>query len=458
MPQQRLFPNDRTARSVRTRKATISSADAGNPIRYYVTFEGAGYSEPATYMGTAALTVGTRVVVEAAPELHQWRILSSGSGAVATAVHNALLVGGRAGSNWSPAKGWFASGMFGANVQDAFEPPWAVSTDHIEAIAWHPSGEAVAVWYTDAGSHIDCWRFDSGVGFGDKYVSIPWSEIEAFQNSVYTDATKLPTSVGSDMAFSPDGQFLAIAGFNVDAVSNIEATHAVFRFSLANGFDWLHPLRLANGTATAVNGRAVAWKHDSSSFALGTDNNITGGYRGIEIPILVTDGIPSLDSETTSLDQNSDDTTAAITCMEYSHDDACLAIGFDSVIEALLLIGASTVPGGMTTPCVGVSWYLTDARLVVCNYDGCIDYALSGATHTTIDSTSSIPLDVVDDNSMFGAALNKTGSLLVQIGTNSGVVTAEMYSYSASGVGGHIGNAIASVSDISLVNPVKWQP
>lgn len=389
---------------------------------------------PAENLSGQTLKVGQRVIVQWSATGHIDQIISAA--ASADSGSPVMFVDGRTGALTSPAIGWSITGTgFGTQVPDPPEPPWMTDADStVQAIAWHPSGKAVAfitVFASDAAVNVYEWI--PGKGFGSKYLSMNFSDIEAYQTSL-GNTVAMPGATGAQMKFSPNGLFLALVGAATSG-STTQLPVVAFRFSLANGIDWRNVIVDYEGIVAPVNARAWSWSMDGQKIFYGTDGNITGGVRG---RALQWNNDPAAGFGDAVGDFTSpDDGSAAIVDMAQSPVGEWVAVAYEGSGNYMTVhdAGGGVVDQGdsLTEDCVAVSWHPSGRWLLAVGTSGAVIYEVDNDTGelTADDFPDTDLLDVLK-----GGAFNADGSMLAIIGRVSEDGTspnAHIYTFSPGG-------------------------
>lgn len=257
-------PNtDRPDRRPRTRIGFVQKPDIdGDPFRVIVGYPGYG-KQPVENWGFATFQ-GARVRTPWHQEGGVWLMETEGGADV--------LVDARPFSGNPPAVGWpMTPAGFGTQFPDAAEASTAFG-DNVR-IVFHPSGLAVLVASMDANGELEVWAWSPGVGFGAKYAVASMEDAEDAIGAPFT-YPRIDQSGNGQYAFSPDGNWLAIAGDTGTTSEGEEMPLVVVPFSLSTGIDLLNPVYPAGDHSDLGDANCVAWSPDGNHIGIGTSDGV----------------------------------------------------------------------------------------------------------------------------------------------------------------------------------------
>lgn len=180
-----------------------------------------------------------------------------------------VLVDGRPDKN-PPAIGWHMSvAGFGPQFPDAAEA--ATGFENNMRIVFHPSGRAVLVAPMDSNGDLEIWAW-SGAGFGAKYAVASMADAEDDIGAPF-EYPRIDQSGNGQYAFSPDGNWLAIAGDAGTTSAGAAMPLVVVPFDLTTGLDLLNPVYPSGDHSAVADANCVAWSPDGNHVGIGTSGS-----------------------------------------------------------------------------------------------------------------------------------------------------------------------------------------
>jgi WD40 repeat protein len=384
------------------------------------------------YDRSANYSVGEIVQAEWHPPAATWILPTRAP--ISVNAPDELLIDGPDGVLDPPSVGWSVSASGFGNQFTASGEASTLSSSSRKRIAWHPSGRAVAIGYGDT---IEAWEWLPGIGFGRKYLPVYMAEADAAAASYLGDAAFTYPQVsasGGNYAFSPDGNYFAIAGANTGTADISGVTRDIpvmcMRFNLRSGFDPVHPIYPYENLTGLGQAYDVAWTPDSAHIGIGCEQ--TPFVKAWNFTASAGGAFSTAETDPASLP------AAKVMRLAWNPAGTFIAVGMDVSVTPPAVKAwpwssgfgtAVTAPSTTLQDQVGtLSWHPAGTHVVVIAYDN-DDDTFNGVHAYEFDDTGGgswgnmievdSPLTFTDD-AAFGAAFNSDGSLIALLGQDSG--------------------------------------